>query len=76
MSGRFVRLLASRSAVLTQTLLREWHDERLAPWVHYLPVSQGLGELPELVAWLTGTEAGQKRARAVAEQGRQWAARA
>lgn len=75
-SGRFVKLLASRSAALKQTLLREWHDERLAAWVHYLPVSQGLGELPELVEWLTGTEAGRRRARAVADRGRAWVARA
>ncbi|POR39227.1 Uncharacterized protein TPAR_00568 [Tolypocladium paradoxum] len=74
-SGRFAKLLASRSAPLKQTLLREWHDERLAAWVHYVPVSQGLGELPELVAWLTGTEAGRRRARRVADGGREWAAR-
>ncbi|UNI23308.1 hypothetical protein JDV02_009138 [Purpureocillium takamizusanense] len=75
-SGRFNKLLASRSAVLKQTLLREWHDERLIPWVHYIPVSQGLGELPEMVAWLTGTEEGRSRAKMVADRGRQWAARA
>jgi hypothetical protein len=34
-----------------------------------------LAELPELVAWLTGTEEGMRRARAVAEQGREWAAK-
>ena len=75
-SGRFVKLLASRSAVLKQTLIREWHDERLAAWVHYIPVSQGQGELPELVTWLTATEEGQQRARTVADRGREWAARA
>ncbi|KAK4122997.1 glycosyltransferase family 90 protein [Parathielavia appendiculata] len=75
-SGRFVKLLTSHSAVLKQTMLREWHDERLAAWVHYLPVSQGLGELPELVSWLRGTEEGRRRARLVAERGREWAMRA
>ncbi|KAK8054007.1 hypothetical protein PG996_013308 [Apiospora saccharicola] len=71
-SGRYYRLLASRSAPLKQTLLREWHDERLVPWVHYVPVSQGLGELPELVLYLTSTERGQRRAREIAENGREW----
>ncbi|KAK4108034.1 glycosyltransferase family 90 protein [Canariomyces notabilis] len=75
-SGRFVKLLSSRSAVLKQTLFREWHDERLAAWVHYIPVSQDLGEVPELVSWLTGTEEGRARAKTVAERGREWAARA
>ncbi|KAK7931550.1 hypothetical protein PG985_002262 [Apiospora marii] len=71
-SGRYYRLLASRSAPLKQTLLREWHDERLVPWVHYIPVSQGLGELPELVLYLTSTEPGQRRAREIADNGREW----
>lgn len=75
-SGRYYRLLASRSAPLKQTLLREWHDERLVPWVHYVPVSQGLGELPELVLYLTSTETGQRWAREIADNGREWFQRA
>lgn len=71
-SGRFYRLLASQSAPFKQTLLHEWHDERLIPWVHYIPVSQGLGELPELVTYLTSTETGQRRAREIADAGRDW----
>lgn len=71
-SGRYYKLLASKSAPLKQTLLREWHDDRLVPWVHYIPVSQSLGELPELVLYLTSTESGQQRAREIAEQGRNW----
>ncbi|QVM08440.1 F-actin-capping protein subunit beta [Coccidioides posadasii str. Silveira] len=75
-SGRYYKLLASKSAPLKQTLFREWHDERLVPWVHYIPVSQSLEELPELVFYLTSTEAGQKRAREIAEQGRDWFSKA
>ncbi|KAL7784079.1 glycosyltransferase family 90 protein [Trichoderma ceciliae] len=71
-SGRYYKLLASKSAPLKQTLLREWHDDRLVPWVHYIPVSQNLEELPELVFYLTSTESGQRRAREIAEQGRDW----
>ncbi|KOS20633.1 Beta-1 [Escovopsis weberi] len=71
-SGRWYKLLASKSTPLKQTLIREWHDERLVPWVHYIPVSQSMEELPELVTYLTSTEAGQQRARQVAEQGREW----
>nr|UWK20116.1 glycosyltransferase family 90 protein [Trichoderma polysporum] len=71
-SGRFYKLLASKSAPLKQTLLREWHDDRLVPWVHYIPVSQSLEELPELVLYLTSTESGQRCAREIAEQGRDW----
>jgi hypothetical protein len=71
-SGRYYNFLASRSAPLKQTLLREWHDERLVPWLHYIPVSQSMDELPELVSHLTSTDAGREAARHVAEEGREW----
>ncbi|KIL87940.1 hypothetical protein FAVG1_08822 [Fusarium avenaceum] len=71
-SGRYYKLLASNSLPLKQALLREWHDERLMPWVHYIPVSQSLDELPELVTYLTSTKAGQKLAERIANQGSEW----
>ncbi|GIJ84801.1 F-actin-capping protein subunit beta [Aspergillus pseudoviridinutans] len=74
-SGRYYKLLASKSAPLKQTLLREWHDDRLMPWVHYIPVSQSMEELPEIVMYFT-SEAGQKRAREIAEEGREWFSKA
>lgn len=42
------------------------------PWVHYIPVSQSMEDVPELVFYLTSTEAGQKRAKEIAEIGREW----
>ncbi|XWW96701.1 hypothetical protein V2A60_004678 [Cordyceps javanica] len=75
-SGRYYKLLASKSLPLKQTLIREWHDERLVPWVHYVPVSQSLEELPELVMYLTSTESGQKKAKEMADKGREWYAKA
>ncbi|CAG7561139.1 unnamed protein product [Fusarium equiseti] len=76
MSGRYYKLLSSNSLPLKQTILREWHDERLVPWVHYVPVSQSLEELPELVTFLTSTEQGQKLAESIANQGREWKGKA
>lgn len=71
-SGRYYNFLASRSVPLKQTLLREWHDERLVPWLHYVPVSQSMEELPELVSHLTSTETGREAAKHIAEEGRDW----
>ncbi|KAK0104827.1 F-actin-capping protein subunit beta [Cadophora gregata] len=71
-SGRYYKLLASRSTPLKQTVLREWHDERLVPWVHYVPVSLGMQEVPELVMFLTSTGRGRRAAREIAENGREW----
>jgi hypothetical protein len=70
-SGRYYKLLASKSAPLKQTLFREWHDERLVPWMHYIPVSLSMEELPELV-FLPSTDSGRQRAKEIAEQGREW----
>ncbi|RMZ73478.1 glycosyltransferase family 90 [Pyrenophora seminiperda CCB06] len=71
-SGRFYTLLQSRSVVLKQTVLREWHDERLVPWVHYVPVSLSMEELPEIMRYMTGHEDGMRRAREIAEASREW----
>lgn len=75
-SGRFYRFLASRSVPLKVTIFREWHDERLQPWLHYVPVSVDMAELPELVRFLTSTAKGQWIARRIAEAGSVWYERA
>lgn len=71
-SGRYYKLLASKSTPLKMTIIKEWHDERLVPWVHYVPVSAGMEELPELVMYFTSTKEGQERARDIADAGRRW----
>jgi len=74
-SGRYYRLLRSNSAVLKQTLIREWHDDWLAPWVHFIPISMGMEELPEVVRYLSLDPRGQAVSEAIATQGRDWANR-
>ena len=74
-TDRFYKLLASGSTVLKQTLCEEWHDERLIPWVHYVPISMHMEEMPEVVRWLTEEEAGQQMAKKIADNGREWWAR-
>lgn len=75
-SGRFYRLLNSRSLPLKQTVLREWHDERLQPWLHYVPISLGMEELPEVVRYLSSEHEGREIAAMIAEKGRLWSSRA
>jgi hypothetical protein len=71
-SGRYYSLLGSRSCVFKQTLFREWHDDRLIPWVHYVPVSIGMEELPEIMRYFGTTEEGQAVAERIANNGREW----
>jgi hypothetical protein len=75
-SGRFYRLLNSRSLPLKQTVFREWHDERLQPWLHYVPISLGMEELPEVVRYLSLEREGQQLAELLAAKGREWSLRA
>lgn len=72
LSGRFYRLLSSTSCVLKTTIFREWHDSRLIPWYHYIPISLSFSELPEIVRFLTETEEGVEIGRRVAKAGREW----
>ncbi len=69
---RYYRLLGSRSTVFKQTMYQEWHDDRIVPWVHYVPVSLGMGELPELLNFMAKDKKGQEIAKNIASAGRTW----
>lgn len=71
-SGRFYNFLQSRSCPLKQTIFREWHDERLMPWVHYVPISVGLEDLPETMRFLATDQEGQLIAESIAKSGKEW----
>ena len=72
-SGRFYRLLESNATVLKQTLFQEWHDDFLLPWVHYVPVSLDMAELPEIMRFFAETDRGKEKAWEIAKQGGEWA---
>ncbi|KAH8598350.1 hypothetical protein B0O99DRAFT_539610 [Bisporella sp. PMI_857] len=70
LSGRFYILMRSGSAVMKQGLMREWHDSRLVPWLHYIPLSMGAAELEGILEYLLGP--GDEVLRSIAEEGRAW----
>ncbi|KAJ5721341.1 uncharacterized protein N7483_009275 [Penicillium malachiteum] len=75
LSGRFYRLLMSKSAVLKQTLYQEWHDDWLIPWVHYVPLSMDLRDFPEIVRYLTQEPEGEALGQKVAQNSYEWSRR-
>jgi hypothetical protein len=75
MSCRFYRQLGSNSVPLKQTMWAEWHDGRIMPWLHYVPLSMEMDELPVVVDWLMNDASGSKYAAMIAEQGAAWAAK-
>ena len=71
-SGRFYDFLKSNSCPLKITIFNEWHDDRLIPWVHYIPISVGREERPEAVRYLSLTTDGDAIAQKVAAMGQEW----
>ncbi|KAL4974448.1 hypothetical protein BDW66DRAFT_167897 [Aspergillus desertorum] len=55
-SGRYHAFLKSNSLVCKAALFREWHDERLKPWVHYVPLSLKGYELVETMRYFSSEE--------------------
>jgi Glycosyl transferase family 90 len=77
LSGRFYMLLQSNSAVMKQGLVREWHDARLLPWLHYIPLSMDMAELEDMLEFFFGTgPRGDRVLEAIADEGRTWVRRA
>ncbi|KAK6496048.1 F-actin-capping protein subunit beta [Arthrobotrys musiformis] len=71
-SGRFYRLLRSNSVVFKQTLVEQWHDDRVFPWVHYVPVTIGLDEIEHLVKYFSSGGQGARQAEEIAAESTSW----
>ena len=72
-SGRFYAFLKSASMVYKMAIFREWHEEWLQPWVHYVPLSLKGEEYLESVRYFNEEEVGRSQAQRMAEQSREWA---
>jgi len=78
-SGRFLPFLQSRSLVFRAAGFRQWFDERLTAWKHFVPVDGRLHGVWDLLAYFGGT-AGRngevehtREGEKIAEDGREWA---
>ncbi|KAF2738714.1 hypothetical protein EJ04DRAFT_573562 [Polyplosphaeria fusca] len=88
-SGRFYSFLQSKSLTYKMAIFREWHQEWLKPWVHYVPLSLIGDEHLDLVRWFGGAEklekvpdgdnkgngnsVGEQKAKEIAERSTEWA---
>ncbi|CAK4032336.1 glycosyltransferase family 90 [Lecanosticta acicola] len=75
-SGRFYAFLMSHSLTFKMSVFREWHEEWIRPWVHYIPLSLRADEVLESVRYFDGEEEGRPLATSIAEEGRDWAFKA
>lgn len=74
-SGRYRALLRSSSVPLKATLHAEWHDDRLMPWLHYVPMDNTFQDIYAILDYFTADKHGDDSARAIAEEGQNWAER-
>ncbi|KAG6844973.1 hypothetical protein H0H93_016280, partial [Arthromyces matolae] len=75
-SSRFKRLISSNTVVFKATIYPEWFTERIAPWVHYVPVQMDLSDLADALTFfrgdLNGDGAHDDMAKKIAAAGREW----
>ncbi|MCJ1384655.1 capsule-associated protein CAP1 [Xylographa soralifera] len=72
-SGRFYAFLKSRSLIFKMAVFREWHEEWIKPWVHYVPLGLSGDDYVESVRYFDQEEEGKVQAQRLAIQGREWA---
>ncbi|KAK4950788.1 hypothetical protein LTR10_010781 [Elasticomyces elasticus] len=72
-SGRFFAFLKSRSLTFKMAVFREWHEEWIKPWVHYIPLSLRGDEALETVRYMSSELEGKQQGIRMAEASREWA---
>ena len=72
-SGRFYTFLQSRSLTFKLALFREWHEEWLQPWAHYIPWSIKGDEHLESLRYLSEDVEGRSLAKQIAGDSSEWA---
>jgi hypothetical protein len=84
-SGRFLPFLQSKSLPFKTALFREWYDDRLTAWRHFVPQDLRLHGVWSTLAYFAGVNgkvngkefymgAHLKEGEMIAEEGRKWAA--
>ncbi|OAA44623.1 glycosyltransferase family 90 protein [Beauveria brongniartii RCEF 3172] len=72
-SGRFYALLRSTSLTFKFAVFREWHNEWVKPWVHYIPLSLQGKEWLEVVRYFSDGKIADTQANEIAAQSSDWA---
>ncbi|KAF7377994.1 SPX domain-containing protein [Mycena sanguinolenta] len=71
-SSRFKRLMNSGSLIFKATTYPEWFTDRLAPWVHYVPIQNSYSDLLDGLVFFRAHD---KAAERIAAAGREWSRR-
>ena len=72
-SARFRGFMRSTSLPLKATIYAEWHDDRLVPWLHFVPLDNTFRDLYPILEFLgDGDGPGDWAAKTIAENGQNW----
>jgi len=71
-SARYRGLLLSTSLPLKATIYAEWHDDRLRPWLHFVPLDNTFQDIHAVLDYFTRDTKGDAAAKMIAETGKIW----
>lgn len=69
-SGRYRSFLMSTSLPIKATIFKEWHDSRLVPWKHFVPMDNRFMEFYGIMKYFLGHD---REAEKIAAEGQKWA---
>ena len=75
-SGRYLGFLRSTSLPIKAALWREWHDSRLVPWKHFIPMDSRFGDFYGIMEYFlgyNGKNGHDRAAEKMASEGKEWA---
>lgn len=73
---RFRQILLSKSLPIKSTVYTEWHDSRLVPWAHFIPMDSTFMDAYGIMEYLLGygdEDGHDLRAEKIAMNGKRWA---
>lgn len=77
-SGRYRSFLGSTSLPIKNAIYKEWHDSRLVPWAHFVPMDLTYMDLYGIMEYFLGNESNKGHdavARKMAFDGKAWSER-
>ena len=69
-SGRYRGFLGSTSLPIKATIYDEWHDSRLVPWKHFVPMDNTYIDIYGIMAYFLGGR--DETAKQIAMEGKKW----
>ncbi|KAK2757016.1 hypothetical protein FQN54_004985 [Arachnomyces sp. PD_36] len=77
-SGRYLGFLLSSSLPIKATVYNEWHDSRLVPWAHFVPMDSTFLDIYGIMEYFLGFEEAEghdSAAEKIALDGQDWASK-